>query len=186
MNKKYNIQEFIDNDNLVIKCDDLFELRKVGKYLWNCSTFKIENFNPTTGPDYPYIVWYSKTGTNFNPLRVKYPEQIIINFEDVIFEEFVLPEKWLVKAVNEEQDSVLTDYINKIFHIKVNKGMGKYKHVWFSNIKLDSHDSYYSYDEKINNENLIEITFDQFKKYVLKQFNDYSYLKQILIREGIV
>jgi hypothetical protein len=64
--------------------------------------------------------------------------------------------------------------------------MGKYKHVWFSNIKLDSHDSYYSYDEKINNENLIEITFDQFKKYVLKQFNDYSYLKQILIREGIV
>ena len=28
MNKKYNIQEFIGNTNLVIKCDDLFELRK--------------------------------------------------------------------------------------------------------------------------------------------------------------
>ena len=186
MNKKYNIQEFIDNDNLVVKCDDLFELRKVGKYLWNCSTFKIEEFNPTTGPDYPYIVWYSKTNTNFNPLRHKDHKQIIINFEDVIFEEFVLPDKWLVKAVNQEQDSVLTDYINKKFNIQVRKGMGKYKHVWFSNIELDP-GIYYSYDKKINIDELIEITFDQFKEYVLKESKDnYDYLKELLIKEGIV
>ena len=174
MNKKYNIQEFIDNDNLVIKCDDLFELRKVGKYLWNCSTFKIENFNPTTGPDYPYIVWYSKTGTNFNPLRVKYPEQIIINFEDVIFEEFVLPDKWCIKMEHQEY----FDWNNNLFNTRLD----------------DSHkvNNYYGYYEKLiyirgtpNNADHFKykvITFDQFKEYVLKESKDnYDYLIKYLI-----
>jgi hypothetical protein len=171
MNKKYNIQEFIDNDNLVIKCNDLFELRKVGKYLWNCSTFKIENFNPTTGPDYPYIVWYSKTGTNFNPLRVKYPKQIIINFEDVIFEEFVLPEKWCIKITDTN-----VEYFKSLANYK-SYNLGS----WSSITGLNS-----ASDTRNVDKNHIEITFDQFKEYVLKESKDnYDYLIKYLKKLNI-
>jgi hypothetical protein len=179
MNKKYNIEQFIDDPDLVIQCYDLYELRKVGKYLWNCSTFKIEEFNPTTGPDFPYIVWCSKTGTNFNPLRHKDINQTIIQFEDVDFNDFILPEKWCIKMEHQEY----YDWNNKLFKTSIDNTHAK--------------QGYYGYYEGLTyvggttqpKNNYTEITFDQFKKYVLKNtiidYDNYVYLINFLSKLNI-
>lgn len=89
MDKKYNIQEFIYDTNLVILCDTLDKCKKVGKYLWKDGKFCNDNWEPLT-ITLPFICWYSKDSSSFNFVSSKYKEQIIINFEDVLFEDEII------------------------------------------------------------------------------------------------
>ena len=81
---KYNISEFTKDVNLVIKCNTLQEVKKVGEHLW--FFISMDNWKPYDS-DFPWICWYSSSSTNFNPLKSKYDYQTPVDFKDVIFEE---------------------------------------------------------------------------------------------------
>jgi len=76
--------------------------------------------------------------------------------------EFILPEKWGIKR-NNENDKIVTDYINKIASIQ-----HSYLPNNFGNPYLHNNTSGCCSDNSIR-EDYTEITFDQFKKYVLKE-----------------
>ena len=83
-------------------------------------------------------------------------------------EKFVLPDAWCCLATNQEEDEVLTDYIIEQFDEDCEydddvKGNG-----WFSNTIISIGMSYhYTFLGKPNN--CTEITFQQFKDYVLRE-----------------
>ncbi len=171
-NKKYHISEFIENENLVIKCDDLEQARKVGPYLWpsyDSTKFNIYNF--------PIICWYSKKDYSFNVLKDLYSTQIPINFEDVILKDF--PVKWCIKDCEEVSkwlaeiykkdlgpvlsgDSVLTFTSNNYKELQANYSM------W------DVRDT-----ELIKSSNeYTEVTIEQWRKHfnINKPEENYDYL----------
>lgn len=75
--------------------------------------------------------------------------------------EFILPEKWGILRTN-ENDKIITDYINKQYN---------YNHVYLFDNKINPY--LHNITGCSSNRNLfkdyVEITFDQFKKYVLKK-----------------
>jgi hypothetical protein len=83
-------------------------------------------------------------------------------------EKFILPEAWCCLATTQEEDRILTDYINENFHNDVDYFADYDPNVqgncWFTNIKL-SHGFYYMFDKPPIH--CTEITFHQFKDYVL-------------------
>lgn len=89
-------------------------------------------------------------------------------------DEFVLPEKWCIKNT----DNIIGDYFNKMTNTRDNL----YNKSWHKNNYLHSHSfrdtslidfSQRNIDKSFSNirirESFTEITFDQFKKYVLKE-----------------
>lgn len=83
---------------------------------------------------------------------------------------FILPEYWCVKVVNDDEDYQLTKYINKLNDSNIGYGIGIHKQVWFSNKVINlKFKHYYHYDEFKPNNDSIEITYQQFLKYVLNQ-----------------
>jgi hypothetical protein len=179
MNKKYKIQEFIDNKNLVILCDTLDKCKKVGKYLWKGGKFFSDNWQPLT-IELPFICWYSKDSSSFNPASSKYKEQIIINFEDVLFgDEFVLPEKWSVKITENNYK-----FLQEIRGPKLHEAFG-----WYITSRTDDAKKFVELGFGICTSNLYgtEITLEQFCKYVLKKefIEDYSALIKLLNKLNI-
>jgi len=76
--------------------------------------------------------------------------------------EFVLPEKWCIKR-NAENDKIITDYINKLSNFHHNYLCNNYNNPYLHN-KVNKCCSYHKVIESYK-----EITFDQFKKYVLEE-----------------
>lgn len=83
MGKKYYISEFIDNHDLVIKCDNLEDSKKAGSYLFK--NIDINNWNPVN--DFPIILWYTENGSSYNLIKDLYKNQTAIDFKDVIFDD---------------------------------------------------------------------------------------------------
>ncbi len=86
-------------------------------------------------------------------------------------EKFVLPERWVVKASNNEEDEIIVPYINQTFRTSITSGLTSGTTPWYySNIpnknmgmSLVKHDG--SSVESF--ENCTEITIQQFEHYVL-------------------
>ena len=77
-------------------------------------------------------------------------------------DDFILPEKWCIKR-DFENDKIVTDYINKIASISHNYLLNNSYNPYLHN-KTSGCCSYYKVIEDYT-----EITFDQFKKHVLKE-----------------
>ena len=84
-NKKYNISEFKKNTNLVIRCSNDEQGRKISDAFSSISCSDPRYFNND------YIIWYNTYGENYNWCYYKSRQfhQIVVNYEDVIFDENV-------------------------------------------------------------------------------------------------
>ena len=79
---------------------------------------------------------------------------------------FVLPEAWCCVATTDEQEKALSDYITENFGNECDYDPHVKGDCWYSNIKLGD------YHYKFRNsppDNCTEITFQQFKDYVLRE-----------------
>ena len=87
-------------------------------------------------------------------------------------EKFTLPEKWCCLANNTEEDRVLTDYIKAEYGATCDYDVSCKANCWFSNIELRPR---FHYDFRNDPPpNCVEITFEQFIKYVLNGHIDIS------------
>lgn len=177
MNKiKYNLQEFIENENLVIICHDIKQLRIAGSYLWPEMLNKLETWNPFHA-EFPLIAWYAEKNNNFNLLSNKYVRQTAIEFEDVIFKKF--PKKWVVKFGNRENFEEINKHFNNIWTYDNDD-----RH---SEAFVDFMGRYYVKGERII-ENYTEITFEEFEEHVLgkkQEEEDLTYLIDFLKKLNI-
>ena len=89
-------------------------------------------------------------------------------------ENFILPEKWVVKANNNEEDHIIVPYINNTFKTKIDVGITHATTPWFYS---NTQNVYNSYKPKHDGSSLNsfpgckEITFDEFVKYVINKEN---------------
>lgn len=81
-------------------------------------------------------------------------------------ENFKLPEIWCCLATNKEEDIILTDYINEHFNTQADYDPAPLANCWFSNVLIS--DYHYKFSDN-RPENCTEITFQQFKDYVLRE-----------------
>ncbi len=86
---------------------------------------------------------------------------------------FEIPERWVVKVINSEQDAVIVPYINETFGTRIEIGLSQSTTPWFysnqlnKNTKDDNkHDD--SYAESF--EYCVEISFDDFVKYIINKY----------------
>ncbi len=93
---------------------------------------------------------------------------------------FVLPNAWCCLATNKEEDIILTDYINEHFNTQADYDPNPIANCWFSNIVIGDYHYRFSTDPP---ENCTEITFQQFKDYVLREKpSDDSDLEEIYLK----
>lgn len=110
--------------------------------------------------------------TNYKPsTKEAYDAQFGVN------DGFVLPEKWWVKVTNENHQ-ILDDWRKKQPDVNLNISLA---------IKLLSHinydRSYCSYGDRKVLKDYTEITFEQFKKYVLKEDTNTSFIPHNVCKE---
>ena len=173
---KYNLQEFIENENLVIICHDLKQLRTAGSYLWPKMLSKAETWAPAH-TKYPMIAWYAEKNNAFNDLDNIYEKQIAIEFEDVIFKRF--PTKWVIKFKNRENYKEINEYFGNQWVYETDD-----RH---SEAFVDYKGYYYSKYEKIL-PGYTEITFEEFEEHVLgkkQEEEDLTYLIDFLKKLNI-
>lgn len=84
---------------------------------------------------------------------------------------FILPEKWVVKSNNKEEDEIILTYINETYNCTIPSFDGEHNTWYYSNISHEkdrnNHDHGSLYTFKDND--CTEITYDQFVKYVLNE-----------------
>ena len=84
--------------------------------------------------------------------------------------DFILPEKWHINATNDEEDDLVVDYINRTFNQKINPGLSNSMLEkggwWYSNYSFNG--DYSSKNDEFYKNLSVQITFDQFKQYVIK------------------
>ena len=85
---------------------------------------------------------------------------------DPFVKEFVLPEKWCIIAKNDEEGEILIPYANKIFQSDIAWDRNNVKNYWLL-IDTSKNGTYNA--SQVKCDDYTEITFDQFKKYVLKE-----------------
>jgi len=91
-----------------------------------------------------------------------------ISFEEFDFEdEFVLPAKWCVKRDTKEKSLILSEWANKVSNTDRHEGYSDKNFIHSENVS--SYSSSPRSDGK--QKGFTEITFEQFKKYVLNQNN---------------
>lgn len=85
--------------------------------------------------------------------------------------EFVLPEKWWIKVIDTVEDRIVCNWINKKFNKNYNSGYIGGNGYCYSNTVLVNNDYYCINIPRyiIIFKNYTEITFKQFKQYVLKE-----------------
>lgn len=117
---------------------------------------------------YKYLVWPSYDGSHIF-------EEVLEGYTEITFEEFLqiankdkgfdIPEFWWVHVDTNEEDAALTAYINKTFKQKLNDStsMTGFYYANFTN----ANGNYHSSQHKPTRGK--EITFDQFKKYILNE-----------------
>jgi len=97
-------------------------------------------------------------------------------------ERFVLPVNWCCRATNQEEDIALTDYIIEQFDEECEYDPDVTGNCWFSNIKISSRELYhYTFNGKPIN--CTEITFQQFKDYVLNHKIDHDPELEIILKK---
>lgn len=104
-------------------------------------------------------------------------------------DDFILPEKWVVRSINDEQEHIIVPYINDTFKTKIDIGLTYATTPWFySNIQNEHNGSNPKHDGSSLNSfpSCKEITFDEFVKYIINKENitytqDENY-NQILIK----
>lgn len=95
-------------------------------------------------------------------------------------EKFKLPDIWCCVANNAKEDKILTDYICENFGEMCDYDPSVNGNCWFANIKLG--DYYYEFRDSPP-DNCTEITFQQFKDYVLREkLTDNSDLEVIYLK----
>ncbi len=82
-------------------------------------------------------------------------------------EKFVLPDRWVVKASDDEEDEVIVKYMNETFDTQIRSGLSDNNVWYYSNINHSVNHKKHDYGALSYFENCIEITFQQFIDYVL-------------------
>lgn len=89
-------------------------------------------------------------------------------------ENFILPERWVVRAINNEEDHIIVPYINNTFKTKIDIGLTYATTPWFysntqneQNIHKPKHDG----SSLKSFPSCKEITFDEFVKYIINKEN---------------
>jgi hypothetical protein len=81
-------------------------------------------------------------------------------------EKFILPDVWCCVATNHDEEKALSDYITENFETDCDYDPNPKGDCWYSNQKIK--DYHYNYQNKPPT-NCTEITFQQFKEYVLRE-----------------
>lgn len=88
-------------------------------------------------------------------------------------EKFVLPKRWVVKASNHEEDSIIVPYINNTFRTGIAVGLPEITPWYYSNVNNKNNNNLkHDASSTQSFENCTEITFQQFEHYVLNNFNE--------------
>lgn len=91
-----------------------------------------------------------------------------ISFEEFDFEdEFILPAKWCVKRDTHEKSLILSEWANKVSDTFAHTSYSEFNFIHSENVDIHS----FSPRSSEKQEGFTEITFEQFKKYVLNQNN---------------
>ena len=88
---------------------------------------------------------------------------------------FVLPENWVVKASNVEEDAVLTEYMNNTFNTNIKPGLMGMQYWCYSNTPMKNYsasDNKHDGSEYNSFPNSTKITYEQFVNYVLNEINN--------------
>lgn len=157
------------NDEFIVDCtnNSKEERQQVYKFL-------VDNRNYSKSyleQDFPVIACNKKEGAShwetianakLYKNRKNHPVYTFEQFKKMYLEEeFVLPEKWCIKR-DAHSDKVITDWFNKKSNYNFHIGNIKFPYVFFpiEGGLLSS---------SLNHKGYKEITFEQFKKYILKQ-----------------
>ena len=86
-------------------------------------------------------------------------------------EKFVLPERWVVKATTDEEDEIIVPYINQTFGTNISSGLSPGTTPWYYSNVNNKNNNNLKHDGASTQsfENCTEITFQQFKDYVLRE-----------------
>ena len=88
-----------------------------------------------------------------------------ISFEEFDFEdEFILPAKWCVKRDTHEKSLILSEWANKDSNTDGHEGYSEFNFIHSENVDIHS----FSPRSEGKQKGFTEITFEQFKKYILK------------------
>lgn len=172
------------NDEFIVDCTNntTEERQRVYKFLVDNRGY----YKAYLNNDYPLIVCNKKPGdSNWNTLEQYYnwfhskkdlPVYSFEKFKEMYLEEqFILPEMWCVK-VTKENAKLLGEFYAKHSYegyerIFPEQFIGRYA----TSHNVSSHNSLFSeypgsnFDIPYPKNNFVEITFEQFKKYILKQ-----------------
>lgn len=123
------------------------------------------------------------------PKEIEEYEKLGKPYDVTTLEKFVLPEKWWVKVISEEQDAVLTDYVNEKFNANIGPVASRLTQpVFYYNKKVRG--VHWNVGNNPTDESFTEITYSQFIKYVLNQklqdSEDMAYLIPILKFKNII
>ena len=172
--EKYTIQQ-IKDQRISIIIDNEEQFNKLKSYLGE--DYKdFEHYN-----DYKYYRIYENGEDNlFGHMDSSYLDTWIsnlkstkeIHFDQINFEDFVLPEKWCVKPINEYQLKLLGEYFDKTLPISRNPNFYKNLSNTYTNIYLGYSGCNGNVIHNGPSQGYTEITFEQFQKYVLKQENN--------------
>lgn len=147
--EKYTIDQ-LKTEKIAVKIDNTKQLKKLVELTKvNTSTFDLDKLEET------HFNFQGHLGSNWqNPNFYEERNYTIINFDQIEFD-FVLPKKWYVKATR-ENESILREW------------RGGNHTGWEENLVMIS-DMCWCETEEVKG--YTEITFEQFKQYVLKESN---------------
>jgi len=147
---KYKFSDVVsENSKIWVKC---YNVEQANKIRGN----DLKSYDYTSWPIFAYIHGRSH-GFNYNCCDPSYGDPIIEYNEIDFEEEFILPEKWCIKVTNENQEDI-TNYFHRGYTAEIDY------YLYVDN-------NQFHYKSIVKDEYYTEITFEQFKKYVLKQNN---------------
>ncbi len=151
----YTIKEIKENKLLYIQLENIEQYNKLKNIEGNkLTTYRKDGY------------WYSFTNEDWYMSWTNTGNDICIKFSQIDFEEFVLPEKWCIK---ESLDDCIGDFYNKktsssFYGKRFDRILKSHcGNVCIINHKYGNSMSYSGY-----NNTFTEITFEQFKKHILK------------------
>lgn len=94
-------------------------------------------------------------------------------------EKFVLPERWVVKASNDEEDEIIVPYINQTFGTHISSGLSSSTTPWYYSNVCNKNSSSNSTFEAIGLKHdgassesfpdTIELTYDEFVYHIINK-----------------
>lgn len=161
---KYNKEliEKLRSGEIALEYDgkSLEDLRNILKEAFPKNSYKLATGNAKYYGKFSETTWY---GSNVIPWDKNVP------IKDFIQEEFVLPEKWCIRPLDDEQLEIIYNHVDKNGNSL--KRMREAKStIFYYHFPATNNRDFFAYQKP--QKGYTEITFEQFQQHVLKQDNN--------------